>query len=295
MDFKYLQNPLTHGWVVIDPKRASRPDEAKGSLSYCPFCPGQEQVEQEVYMVPASQGEDLQGWQIRVVPNKFPFAPIHEIVIHSPDHHKNFEELPDSQVELILQTFRQRFRVHKDKGQVYIFHNHGEKAGESLPHPHTQIAVISNEVKLGMPRLAIGEELEEVARDQVVKETAFFQLFCPKTSQWPDEVWIHPKGASCYFSEISDEEISDLAVTLKRLIQIFSLRHGNEFPYNFYIYPGRDWYLRLIPRDKSLGGFEIGTGIYINTQDPAKTIDFIKKHFEKSEGDISRAEYGRSA
>ncbi len=296
MDFKYLQNPLTRGWIVLAPRRAKRPDQAKGSLSYCPFCPGQEQSEEEVYRVPnlASKGEALQGWQIRVLPNKFPFAPIHEIVIHSPDHHKNFEELPDSQVELILQTFRQRFRVHKDKGQVYIFHNHGEKAGESLSHPHTQIVVISNEVKLGMPRLAIGEELEEVARDQVVKETAFFQLFCPKTSQWPDEVWIHPKGASCYFSEISDEEISDLAVTLKRLIQIFSLRHGNEFPYNFYIYSGRDWYLRLIPRDKSLGGFEIGTGIYINTQDPAETIDFIKKHFEKSESDISRAEYGGS-
>ncbi len=314
MDFQFLQNPISKNWVVLAPRRASRPhaaealrgklDEAKGDVSYCPFCPGQE--EDEIYRVPArnASASDAGGggekgdssWQIRVVPNKYPFAPIHEVIIHSPDHHKNFEELPSSQVELILTTFRQRFRALKDKGQVYIFHNHGEKAGESLSHPHTQLAVVPAEIKMNIPRLAIGDELEEVAKDQVVYETAYFQLFCPKTSQWPDEVWVHPKAGSTYFSDISDGEIADLGFVLKRLIQIFSLRHGNEFSYNFYIYPGNDWYLRLIPRDKSLGGFEIGTGIYINTQDPKETIEFIKKHFENGvNGNVSRAEYGKSA
>lgn len=292
MDFKFLQNPLTHSWVVIAPRRAKRPDEAKGDISFCPFCIGVED-EKEVYRIGGETGDN--NWQVRVVPNKFPFAPIHEIIIHSPDHHKNFEELPKSHVELILKTYRQRFQTHKDKGQVYIFQNHGEKAGESLPHPHTQLAVVPSNIRLDMPRLAIGGELLEITRDQVVLETTFFQLFCPKTSEWPDEVWVHPKKSSGSYGQISDEEISDLAFVLKRLIQIFSLRHGNEFPYNFYIFPGNNWYLRLIPRDKSLGGFEIGTGIYINTQDPAETIDFIKKHFEESESKISIAEYGRSA
>jgi len=38
--------------------------------------------------------------------------------------------------------------------------------------------------------------------------------------------------------------------------------------------------LRLIPRAKTLGGFEIGTGIFINTQGPEETIEFIKEHFD---------------
>lgn len=293
MDFKFLQNPLTKNWVVLAPRRAKRPDEAKDNLSFCPFCPGEKKDNEEVYRVGGEKGDA--NWQVRVVANKFPFAPVHEVIIHSPDHHKNFEELPLSQVELILKTYRQRFETHKDKGRVYIFQNHGEKAGESLPHPHTQLAVIPNDVQLEIPRLAIGEELDEVAKDQVVQETKLFQLFCPKTSQWPDEVWVHPKKSAGFFWEISDEEISDLAFVLKRLIQIFSLRHGSEFPYNFYIYPEKDWYLRIIPRDKSLGGFEIGTQIYINTQDPAETIEFIKKNFEKENaGEMKKAEYGRS-
>jgi UDPglucose--hexose-1-phosphate uridylyltransferase len=278
---------------VLAPRRALRPDEAKGYLSFCPFFLGRENEEQEVYRVGGENGDA--NWQIRVVPNKFPFAPIHEVIIHSPDHHKNFEELALSQVELIFQTYRQRFQTHKDKGQVYVFHNRGAKGGESLPHPHTQLVVVPNDVTLNIPRLAIGNELEEVARDQVVYESKYFQLFCPKTSQWPDEVWIHPKRTSSFFYEVSDDEISDLSFVVKRLIQIFSIRHGKEFPFNFYIYPGKDWYLRLIPRDKSLGGFEIGTGIFINTQDPQETIDFIKRHFEEgSENEINKATYGRS-
>ena len=291
MDFKFLQNPLTHNWVILAPRRAKRPDEAKGNVPSCPFCP-QSLREKEVYRVGGEPGDT--NWQIIVIPNKYPFAPIHELIIHSAQHDKNLEDLPNSHVELILQTFKQRFMTHQGKGQVYIFHNHGEKAGESIPHAHTQITVVPYEIELDIPRLAIGNELEEVAKDQIVHETEHFQLFCPKTSQWPDEVWVHPKKDSNYFSGITDEQLCDLAIILKRLIQIFSLRHGNEFPYNFYIYPGKDWYLRLIPRDKGLGGFEIGTGVYVNTQDPAETIEFIKKHFEDGlETQISRAQYGR--
>lgn len=107
-----------------------------------------------------------------------------------------------------------------------------------------------------------------------------FYIFCPRTSQWPDEVWISPKARGRAFGEITDEEIDELAFLLPRLIQILDMRHGNEFPFNFYIYPGGDWYLRLIPRVKTLGGFELGTNVYINTQDPRESISFIKTHFD---------------
>ncbi len=298
-EFKFLENPISKKWVVLAPRRAKRPDVAHGTEPVCPFCPGREKDEKEVYRIPASKGDALQSWLVRVVPNKFPFAPIHEIIIHSPDHHKNFGELPLSQVELILQTYRQRFITHQNKGQVYIFHNRGEAGGESLPHPHTQLAIVPNEVKMDIPRLdpfaSAGIGPENQAQDHV--QTSNFYLFCPQTSQWPDEIWVAPKKRGRSYSEITNEEISDLAHILGRLVQIFSLRHGNEFPFNFYIYPGGDWYLRLIPRLKTLGGLEIGTGIFVNTQDPNETIAFIREHFEKpNEEKIKRehqAEYER--
>jgi len=296
-DFKFLQNPITKKWVILAPRRAKRPDVSKGSEPVCPFCLGREKDEKEVYRVGGKPGDSK--WLIRVLPNKFPFAPVHEVIIHSPDHYKNFDQLPLYQNELIIRAYRQRFITHQKKGQVIIFHNRGEGGGESLPHPHTQLVVIPTTIKIDTPRLSpmadsnsgpppisLSSDFTEIdgshpesLEHESTFQTPHFYLFCPKTSQWPDEVWIAPKKRGRAFGEISNGEVADLAYTLSRLIQIFDLRHGHEFPYNFYIYPGGDWYLRLIPRLKVLGGFELSTGMYVNTQEPDKTISFIKEHF----------------
>lgn len=283
MDFKFIENGISKKWVISSPRRARRPDIAKGTEPICPFCYGNEGKEKETYRVGGKEGEA--NWKVRVIPNKFPFAPIHEIVIHSPDHHKNFDELPVNQTELILQTYRQRFQTHQDKGQVYIFHNHGEASGESLPHPHSQIAVIPDHVKLDIAPLDFSGEKEDY------KETENFIIFSPLSSEWPDETWIKPKGSDCSFAEATDAQLKDLSRSLYRLIQIFDLRHGHEFPYNFYIAPFKGWYLRIIPRIKTLGGFELGTNTPVNTQDPKETIAFIKEHFESPDEAKIRLEH----
>lgn len=271
MDFKFLQNQVSKKWVILSPRRAKRPDEASNTKIECPFCVGTELDQEEVYRVGGLKGDI--SWKIRVLPNKFPFAPIHEVIIHSPDHEKSFDQLPLLQNELILQTYRQRYQLHQDKGQVYIFHNHGMQGGESLPHPHSQLVVIPDHIKLDIPPVDFKKTKEKF------HETDHFIIFSPLSSEWPDEAWILPKKSSKSYSNASDEELKDLAKILYRLIQIFDLRHGNEFPFNFYISPREDWYLRIVPRLKTLGGFEIGTNISVNTQDPKQTIAFIKEHF----------------
>lgn len=310
-DFQFLQNPISKKWVVLAPRRAKRPDIANGSEPICPFCLGREKDEKELYRIPPSSDPTSEGWQVRVLPNKYPFAPIHEVIIHSPDHNKNFDELPLDQVELILKTYRHRYNEHAHNGQVYIFHNRGEKAGESLPHPHSQLAVVPFEVKLDIPRLdpgadanvaqqamsitgitSSGEKANDTFQQNIdTVETQNFYLFCPQTSQWPDEVWVAPKKRGRSFGEITDKEVGDLAQILQRLVQIFDLRHGHDFPFNFYIYPGGDWYLRMTPRVKVMGGFEFGTGVMVNTQDPKETMVFIKAHFDHPDVEKIRREH----
>ncbi len=283
MDFKFIKNFAANKWVIFSPRRSARPDIANGEEPHCPFCYGNDSKEKESYRVGGNAGED--NWQIIVKPNKFVFAPIHELVIHSPDHHKNFDELPLSQNELILKTYRERFKAHQDKGQVFIFHNHGTEGGASLPHPHSQIVVIPDFVKLEVPEVDFSKEKEDYL------ETENFIIFAPISSQWPDEAWIAPKKEAGFYSEITDEEVKDLAKALYRLVQIFDLRHGQEFPYNFYISPFKNWYLRIIPRQKVLGGFEVGTNVWVNTQDPRETIAFIKEHFEAPNEEKIRNEH----
>ncbi len=273
MDFKFIKNKISKTWVISAPRRAKRPDIAKGSEPVCPFCIGNESLEQEVFRIGGEPGDNR--WQVRVIPNKFPFTLIHEVIIHSPDHHKNWDELPVFHSELILKTYRQRYITHQDKGLVYIFHNHGKGGGESLPHPHSQLAVVPNDIEMDI------QELDSPSKEDFAQETDNFTIFCPSYSQWPEEIWIFPQKRGRIFGEITDSEIKDLARILYRLIQIMDLRHGNEFPFNFYIYPKNDWYLRIIPRFKTLGGFELGTGVFVNTQDPKETIMFIKEHFKE--------------
>ena len=272
MDFKFVENKVSNTCIISAVKRAKRPKAKPGVEPICPFCPGREANDPEVFRIGGQEGDA--NWQVRVIKNKYPFAPIHEVVIHSPDHHKGFNELPTFHTELVLNTYMQRYNTHRDKGWVYIFHNSGLGSGESLPHPHSQIAVVPNNIVMDIQRL------NTPARGEETQETSKFIIYCPLSSQWPEEIWIFPKNRGRTYGEIEDEEITDLAKILYRLVQIVDLRHGHEFPYNFYIYPGYDWYLRIIPRVKTLGGFELGTGIFVNTQDPKETIKFIKTHFD---------------
>ncbi len=273
-EFKYIPIPNFPLWIVSAPKRSHRPHITSGRS--CVFCPGRENEEPDVYRIPEDSKEE--NWQVRVIPNKFPFAPIHEVVILTPDHIKHWSDMSISQVRLGIEAYVNRYNAHKDKGVVCIFGNYGHDAGESVGHPHAQIAVIEKNVGMEVPKLE--HELNYRGERLSVGE---FDLICPPYSQWPDEVWIVPHERKNAFGDISLKEVESLSFIWQRLIKIFEIRHSFKFPHNFYIYPYEDWYIRILPRAKIAGGFEIATGIFVNTQDPHETMAFIKEHFAEAE------------
>lgn len=267
-DFSFIKNPVSGKFVISAPRRAKRPDDTK-TPTICPFCP--HDIKEDVLY--SEKGI------VTVLANKYPFAPNHEVIIHSPDHHKNFAELDLNTVELIFKTFRQRYNLHKDKGQVYIFHNRGEEGGESLSHPHSQLVVIPNEVELEIP-----SPYEVCQNNTEMIQTNNLYIYCPESSEWPDEVWLFPDSSKSLqnlkFGDINDGEIKDLSYTLTAVVKVLELKLGKEFPYNFYIYPGDNWYLRIIPRIKKLGGFEVGTKVFVNTENPKETLSFLRENLK---------------
>jgi len=254
-EFKFIKNKASGKWVILATKREDRP--IIGGETLCPFCP--------------IEGD--KPWKIRIVKNKYPFAEIHEIIIHSPEHDKNIGELTLEQNNLIFKTFRERMELYESMGKVYIFNNSGEHAGESIGHPHTQLVVIPKGVEDEIPPLPDASDRGEVL------ETEHFEIFCPKTSEWPGEVWIKPKKDRGSYAGITSEEITDLAKSVYRVINALKVREGKSFPFNFYIKPESDWYFRFIPRLKHLGGFEIGTGIAVNIEDPKETFTLLLSEF----------------
>lgn len=269
---KYVPDIISHRWVIIAAQRLSRPEQTgkknKGKKGECLFCEGNEHsTPAEVFRI--GKGEmNKPGWKVRVITNKFPITDFHEVIIHSPDHIKNIEELPEKQIGLILRSYKARFNYYRKMGQVLIFCNNGEHAGASIKHPHSQLVVIPSQINLD----TLGKE----PLNNIVQDTTSFTTYCPDFSQWPYEVWVAPKDNKGRFGDLTDDQLDEMATilkqTMRQLKKIFDSHQltDMDFAYNYYIYPGHDWYLRIIPRFVHRAGFELGTGLNVNIVDPAE-------------------------
>lgn len=268
-EIRFVKNEISGKWVIISPRRAKRPDVARGTEPVCPFCPGHEEMTpSEVYRVGDGK-KDGPGWQIRVTKNKYPFAPVHEVIIDSPDHNASFFNYEPSQIAKLFKVYRQRYNHWKDKGQVVIFYNHGVEAAASLPHPHTQLVVVPPKIKIDVTRAIVPKN--------IVHESKYFTIFIPDASEWPDEIWFLPKKRGRLFGSITNEEIEDLSALLSTVVRRLEKMLGGKYPFNFHIYHGGDWYLRFFPRTRRIGGFEVSTGIYVHSTLPkeaAKELAF---------------------
>lgn len=324
------QEPCTKRWVIFSPRRASRPHqfrEVKQEATLpqweagCPFCPGNEgQTPPEVFSI---RGE--KGWLIRVVPNKFPalsslitdievsgsdpFVSLpgggeHEVVIESPIHNLTWGNIELGQMERILSSFLQRYRaLWEDKRLKYIciFRNHGERAGTSIIHPHSQIIatpIVPEQIRAEVEEArryyddrlrcaycdVLRKELD--ANERIVLESRYFVAFAPFASRMPYEGWIVPKVHKPSFGMISKEETKDLASVVNNLFGAL-YRGLNDPHYNvlFHSAPLRDscedyyhWHIEVLPRLTIQAGFELGTGIYINTTLPEDAASFLRKY-----------------
>ncbi len=280
---EFRRDPIVGRWVIVtseepldvDQFHQLYPPVEKRHPEKCFFCPGKESATPpEVYAYRPNGGEaNGPGWQVRVVPNKFPALVIegdlesrpiglydiangigaHEVVIETPDHFKTLADLSFEEVFEVIKAYRSRMNdLSQDPRFEYIliFKNFGAIAGASIEHDHSQL--------IAMPLIPknVKEELEgskayyeyrercifcdmwrqeKEERERVVYENPFFITFCPFSSRFPFEMWIMPKYHCCDFREMSDDQAMELAKALKdALIRLKLLLHNP--PYNFVIH-----------------------------------------------------------
>ncbi|MGB9609314.1 MAG: DUF4931 domain-containing protein, partial [Minisyncoccia bacterium] len=182
---RYIPDISSRRWVIVAPGRISRPDDSKKSATVCPFCPGNEYLTTAEVMRVGEGEPNKPGWLIRVIPNKYPITDFHEVIIHTPDCHRDLESFSLDHLKKIFQVYRLRYNFYKDKGQVIIFCNHRENAGASLKHSHSQLVVLPNQINI--------DALSREPVENLIDENHFFYVYCPEFSQWPYEIWIAPK------------------------------------------------------------------------------------------------------
>jgi UDPglucose--hexose-1-phosphate uridylyltransferase len=228
---------------------------------------------------------------------------VHDVIVETPDHSEVMALMPDSYMAEILRIYKIRYdelSLDRRIALITIFKNHGPDAGTSLEHPHSQIIatpVISLQVRERFQHALrhfddygecmfcqmLEEELQEQTRIVAISEHfAALELYA---SPAPFCTHIYPRRHMASFGDVSAMEINDLARMLRSILA--KLYHGLADPdFNFTIRsaPAESvgvkyfhWYLSVIPRLTRMAGFELGSGMFINTVLPEAAAEFLRK------------------
>src|SRR5919106_1689290 len=326
------RDPITGRWVIIATERGRRPSDfgappERRRGGFCPFCPGnEERTPPEVYAVgEPGRRANAPGWTLRVVPNKFPALRVegdldragdgvydrmngigaHEVVIDTPDHAATLATLAPARVLDVLRAFQARINDLRNDVRlryVLVFKNHGEAAGATIEHSHSQLIalpVVPKEVVEELEGMRayyaykercllcdiVRQETGEGAR--VVVEDAFTVVMEPFAPRFPFETWIVPKRHEAAYEGTTREGLDSLArllsETLRRIDKVLATP-----PYNFVLhtFPLRGsavdpasyhWHFEVIPKLTKVGGFEWGSDFFINPTPPEEAATFLRE------------------
>lgn len=328
------QDPTSKEWVIMAAERGKRPhDFARPGRTRpvpsrdpgCPFCPGNERLTpDETYRHPRP---GMGPWTVRAVPNKFAALSregepdrrqqdhffremngvgLHEVVIEGPRHDRTLPMMEDREIEQVLLAYQARYLAAREDRRVkyiIIFKNHGDTAGTSLEHPHTQLVATPVAPSLLRRKYDVAAqhyddtgrclycdlvEAERNAKTRLVREDDAFLVFHPFASRVPFETWIAPKRHRSSFGLASAGELRSLARVLRLTLRGLDSALGNP-DYNYVIHsaPVDDenkdyylWHLQILPRVNAIAGFELGSGIFITTMMPEESAAFMRQVVE---------------
>jgi UDPglucose--hexose-1-phosphate uridylyltransferase len=275
------RDPIIDRWVIISTERAKRPIKRLPTIEeqeekvVCPFCGGNEKfAPNEIFAVSSYYREkDTPGWDVRVVPNKFPALQIegnlnkrgiglydvmngigaHEVIIETPEHNLHMANMTVEHIMKILYVYRERIKDLKNDVRlryVLIFKNHGKEAGATISHAHSQLValpILPKRVKEEMDGAKRYYEYrdrciycdiiaqEMYSQERIIIDERNYIALAPFAPRKPFETWIIPKKHTSHFMNISDVEIRSLAEVLLEILKKLNISLSNP-PYNFIIH-----------------------------------------------------------
>ncbi len=300
----------------------------------CPMCPGNEQMTPPAVLVYLKLKDQIvkerdqdglrhKDWLIRCVPNLYPaFAPPkietdgrqifknnffgsaighHEVLVESPNHEAHPADAEIPQLVNVVNAYLDRTRAFAGEPfvkYVSIFRNHGQQAGASLSHAHSQLIAmpfvpptVAEEINASMnfqrknQKCAFCDLVErESEGSRFVRQNSEFLVIAPYASITPMEFWIIPKRHAINPLDLTPVEIKAFAEILKASLGALK-GLVNDPPYNYGFHLALDrtvqdcyhWHLEVLPKLAIWAGFEKSTGVYINTLPPETAAMELRK------------------
>ncbi len=299
------------------------PKDPPRSVKSCPFCQGGEPDTMPEILayrdagLPANSPE----WFVRVMPNKFPALRIegdfvksgvgmydrmtgigaHEVIVETPDHGSSLAMLSCDEIAKVLWAYRERLEdLRRDRRFKYalIFKNWGRAAGASLEHCHSQLIATPVVPKLVLEEIAGAESYyqykercvycdilrQELATgERICRESRHFVALAPFASRFPFEVTLIPRAHESDFTQMTPEQVADLATVLREVVGSFRTVLDDP-PYNYILHTlplhhpqseAYHWHFEILPRLTKVAGFEWGSGFYINHTPPEDAARYL--------------------
>jgi UDPglucose--hexose-1-phosphate uridylyltransferase len=320
-------HPLMGEWVATATHRQDRtffppPD-------YCPLCPTKPggfptEIPAPDYDIVAFENKfpslspnppapAIEGTELYPVK---PSEGVCEVVVYTPEHNSTLADQPVEQIYKLFQVWRDRFAdlsANDFVQYVFIFENKGVEVGVTLHHPHGQIYAypfvpprVLQELKMcrdfreknGKNLIASILEEERKTGKRIVTENKNFTALIPFFARYPYETHIYPNRHAEALTDLSNDELRDLATVFKQTISAFDKLFDRSFPYIMVMH-GRpsdgenyDFYdfhiefyppLRTASKLKFLAGSEAGAGMFINDTLPEEKAAVLRSKIENVE------------
>jgi UDPglucose--hexose-1-phosphate uridylyltransferase len=225
----------------------------------------------------------------------------HEVIVDHPYHDARLADMTDALLASVLQAYRARMEnVHRRTSDLVplLFRNYGRLAGASLQHPHAQLMAVDRlPPAIATRRLraydffaarerclfcdVVANERRE--GDRIVYDDGSVVAFVPFAARVPYEVWIMPVRHEGSFVGTTVDEMTGIARALRGVLHAYRYGLGDP-PYNFHIEPAAKepsafvhYYLRVLPRLGSEGGFEKVSGSIINPSLPERDATDLRQ------------------
>jgi UDPglucose--hexose-1-phosphate uridylyltransferase len=298
-------------YVIIAPKRGKRPHDIERpqrlkpvKKKECVFCPERVDKIAKVLATVKSTAEEGEPWAIKVIANKFPSVSIdnpkaygqQEVVVETPDHLKEIEDLSIERTAEILKVYADRTEIiSQDKkiDYILIFKNNGGAAGASLQHVHSQIFATEflpphlkdksqrvQAYKLKRDKCVYCEVIKKESRGpRLIVQDKHIIAFCPWAPMHNYEAWIIPKRHIDNITLMTKQERTSFAKILKKILKKINKL---DLPYNYYFHQvihdqDQHLYMKVTPRGSVWAGVEIGSGLIINPIPPEEAAKFYRK------------------
>jgi UDPglucose--hexose-1-phosphate uridylyltransferase len=220
----------------------------------------------------------------------------HEVIVSTPRHETSLAGLSDEELAVALAGWRTRMRaLAEDSSYVHLIVNEGPQAGASLEHTHAQLygmrfvpAEIARERERATAyhqRTMGSHLLADVATEEVRRKERLVaiddeaMLLCPWASRSPFHLRIVPRRPAPSFEAEGEGGAAMLGTALRALGGAL----GSVPQFNLWVRTAPrgteefGWHLDILPRLTIRAGFELGTGVDINTYAPERAAADLRE------------------